>query len=284
MSKKDHKKDHKKDKEPKPLHRIEQVPEPEIQFLIPSQDVEAKIEAWLIERGALEKKQVRDSAIYFDTDDFAFLNDGVEYRIKEKGNHFNHDMKTPSDTNFREVVPDANGILHRIELKVKSETSLPLLKALFGHAILKPFLDRNRDILDKIVAPMFRASFFKHKYDLEAEDPQAKTYARVEYSFQTGHMESLDGTRKTPLLHILELELRDGDEEGLIAERQAVVKEFAAMGLVPLAQRKVLLGFGLLSPTMTEAQKAVYADVCRRNQGAVAAPVAASTPGIREVA
>ena len=246
----------------KPVTKVEVVPEPEIQY-VATPELFAEIEQWLMDRGGLEKKAERDSAIYYDTKNFRLLREGIEYRIKEKGKLFRHDMKTPHDTHMREVVPDANGILHRNEMKFKTRRVKPSLKAFFGQALLDPVKDRVWRFFDKELEAKFRSSFFKKKVDHETDCQRS----RVEYSFQTGHMETVDGARKTKLLYILELELREGMDEGLLEEKAELERIFVPKGLKLLTDRKVMLGFQLLVPEMSEKQHHAYLDAKLRNGG-----------------
>ena len=183
-------------------------------------------------------------------------------------------MKTPADTHRREVVPDENNILHRKELKFKTETEKPTLKAFFGQAILAPVVDRVYRFFDKELAPKFRSSFFKEKFDYDTPCNRS----RVEYSFQTGHMMTPDGSRKTDLLHIVELELREGLDEGLLAEKAEFERVFLPRGLQLLKDRKIMLGFELLAPNMDAKQLHAYEDAKKRNRGVYAADNDAGGP------
>lgn len=240
--------------------KIDVVDEPEIQYAANAK-LFREIQAWLSERGGVDKKSERDSAVYYDTTNFRLLREGIEYRVKEKGDKFRHDMKTPMDTHNRAVVPDSNDILWRKEMKFKTSKNAPSLAAFFGQTILDPVHERVIDFFDKRLEPKFRSSFFKHKVDYET----ACGSARVEYSFQTGHMETPDGCHKGKLLYILELELRDGDEEGLLAEKRELERAFGHKGLALLPERKIMLGFELLVPTMSKEQLRSYEDAKQRN-------------------
>lgn len=240
--------------------KIDVVDEPEIQYAANAQ-LFKEIEAWLSVRGGIDKKSERDSAIYYDTTNFRLLREGIEYRVKEKGDKFRHDMKTPLDTHDRAVLPDSNDILWRKEMKFRTSTNKPSLGAFFGQSILEPVRERVIDFFDKRLEPKFRSSFFKHKVDYET----ACGSSRVEYSFQTGHMETPDGAQKGKLLYILELELRDGDEKGLLDEKRELERVFGPQGLKLLPERKVILGFELLVPSMSREQQRSYEDAKRRN-------------------
>lgn len=240
--------------------KIEVVDEPEIQYAASAKLFE-EIQSWLSARGGVDKKSERDSAIYYDTTNFRLLREGIEYRVKEKGSGFRHDMKTPLDTHDRAVVPDANDILWRKEMKFKTSTNKPSLAAFFGQTILEPVRERVIDFFDKRLEPKFRSSFFKHKVDYET----GCGASRVEYSFQTGHMETPDGTQKGKLLYILELELRDGDEKGLLDEKRELERVFGPKGLRLLPDRKIMLGFELLVPSMSKEQLRSYEDAKDRN-------------------
>lgn len=120
-----------------PVTKIEVVEEPEIQYAA-SPELFEEIRAWLMNRGGVPKKSSQDHAVYYDTPNMRLLREGIEYRIKQKGNQFRHDMKTPCDTKTREVIPDANDILWRNEIKFKTPATKPSLAAFFDQAILKP--------------------------------------------------------------------------------------------------------------------------------------------------
>ena len=245
----------------KPVTKIDICTEPEIQYLA-NADLFADVQQWLMERGGIEKKSERDSAVYYDTKNFRLLREGIEYRVKEKGKQFRHDMKTPCDTHVREVVPDANDILWRKELKFKTDAEKPNLMAFNALALLQPVRDRVFRFFDKELEAKVRSSFFKHKVDHETDCRRA----RVEYSFQTGNMESADGRRKTKLLHILELELREGMDEGLLEEKAELERLFKPKGLVLLPDRKLLMGFELIKPDMDAKQRHAYEDAKKRNR------------------
>ena len=245
----------------KAITKIEIVEEPEIQYAATAELFE-EINTWLMARGGVEKKSERDSAIYYDTENFRLLREGIEYRIKEKGDQYRHDMKTPRDTHTREVVPDDNGILWRNEIKFKTKTKKPSLKTFFDQTLLDPVRDRVFQFFDKELKAKFRSSFFKRKVDHETDCKRS----RVEYSFQMGHMETPDGDHKTKLLYILELELREGLSEGLLEEKAELERLFFPKGLRLLPERKIMLGFELISPGMNAKQRHAFEDARKRNQ------------------
>lgn len=264
----------------KPVTKVEVVEEPEIQYMATA-DLFVEIQQWLKDRGGVEKKSERDSAVYYDTKNYRLLREGIEYRIKEKGNQFRHDMKTPRDTHNREVVPDVNDILWRNEIKFKTKAEKPSLKAFFGQALLEPVRDRVFRFFDKELTPICRSSFFKHKVDHETDCKRS----RVEYSFQTGHMETADSSRKTKLLHILELELREGLSEGLLEEKAELERLFVPKGLKLLSDRKIMLGFELAVPDMDAKQLHAYEDAKKRNRRELSADNDAfPNPGLRAAA
>lgn len=244
----------------KAVTKIEVVEEPEIQYAA-TPDLFEEIKGWLSERGGIEKKSERDSAVYYDTTNYRLLREGIEYRIKEKGDLFRHDMKTPHDTHMREVIPDANDILWRNEIKFKTHREKPNMTMFNALAILQPVRDRVVDFFDKKLEAKFRSSFFKHKVDHETDCKRS----RVEYSFQTGHMETPDGKQKTKLLYILELELREGLSEGLLEEKAELERLFVPKGLKLLEDRKIMLGFELIVPSMNKEQRRSYEDAKSRN-------------------
>ena len=200
----------------KPVTKIEVVEEPEIQYSA-TPELFAEIREWLMVRGGVAKKSAQDHAVYYDTPNMRLLREGIEYRIKQRGSQYRHDMKTPQDTNCREVVPDENDILWRQELKFKSNATRPTLGMFFGQALLRPVQRRVYRFLDKELEAKFASDFLKEKIDHETDCKRS----RVEYSFQTGNMVTPDGTKRSELYHILELELR----EGAVPERQPVHPE-----------------------------------------------------------
>lgn len=223
-----------------------------------------EIKPWLIERGGSVKKTCTDDAIYYDTKNMKLLREGAEYRVKVKdrpnGTRFRHDMKIPQDVRAREVVPDEHDILRRKEIKFKASDATPRLAMFFGQAILLPIQQRVYRLLDKELEQKFMADFTKDKIDYET--PRG----RVEYSFQTGVMKTMDGKRQTPLLHILELELREGDEALLIEELALLHEKFQGGGLTILPDRKVMMGFELLVPDMSIRQRHAFEDARLRNR------------------
>lgn len=245
---------------PMKMTRVETCPEPEIQYEA-NEQIFADVRVWLQERGTAHKKSETDMAVYCDTRNLRLAREGIEYRIKEKGDKWRHDMKTPADTHDRAVVPDQHGILHRNELKFRSGIIKPSLANFFGQALLLPVQSRVRDFFGKELEEKFRTHFNKDKYDQDT----ACGLARVEYSFQTGYMETVNGVRRTQTLRILELELREGDMKGLLAEKAALEEKFGPRGLVLLPERKVIIGLGLLTPDMSPEQLRRFEDVRRRN-------------------
>lgn len=257
---------------PKPVTKIEESPEPEIQYAATA-ELFAEIHEWLEARGGNQQKTARepedDVATYYDTHNYRLLREGIEYRIKNKGHMMRHDMKLPIDPSNREVLPDENDILWRTELKFKTKEVKPSLMAFWGQALLNPVKERlQKRFFDKELHAQFLSIFSKEKIDHAAE-----CGSRVEYSFQTGHMETIDRTKKTPTLHILEIELRKGDLKGLLSEKAALEVEFGSKGLVLLPQRKVIMGFELLADDMTLKQAASFRDAKIRNTRAYAAAV-----------
>lgn len=245
-----------------PRFKIEQCEEPEIQYAA-SPELFDEIRAWLASRGATAKKAdgpEQESAVYYDTKNYRLLREGGECRSKDKGDCFRHDMKLPLDTRQRETVPDANDILWRNELKVKSSEAKPRLAEFWGAALLAPIHQRVHRLFDKELVPQFRTRFSKEKINQLSDEEGAK----IEYSFQTGHMETLDGARRTPTLHILELELRKGNLAGLLEEKAALEAAFGDR-LQLLPERKVMLGFALLEPDMSDKQRRNFTDARYRN-------------------
>lgn len=255
-----------------PVTKIDESPEPEIQYAA-SAELFEEIHAWLEARGHNKKKTVRepedDVATYYDTLNYRLMREGIEYRIKNKGATLRHDMKVPLDTTNREVLPDSNDILWRKELKFKTDLTKPSLMAFWGQAILNPVKERlKKNFFDKELIAQFHSIFSKEKIDHTAD-----CGSRIEYSFQTGRMETIDGARRTPTLHILEIELRKGDLQGLLAEKQALEAEFGSKGLKILPLRKVIMGFELLQQEMDVKQLASFRDAKIRNTRAYAAAI-----------
>ncbi len=246
----------------KPL-KIEVCEEPEIQYAA-TPELFAEIRDWLDARGGKERKSAIDSSVYYDTENLRLLREGIEYRVKEKGKKLRHDLKTPLDpATTRAAVPDENAILWRNEFKCEtSPKTTPKLAMYFGQVLLAPVQDRVRRFFDKTLEPKCRARFSKVKIDYEPGDEHD---SRIEYSFQEGRMMDMKGERRTDLLHILELELRDGDVSALLAEKQALEEVFSSRGLALLPQRKIMMGIGLLQPSMTAEQRRAYQDALGRN-------------------
>lgn len=256
----------------RPVTKIEESPEPEIQYAA-SAELFEEIHAWLESRGRNEKKTERqpedDVATYYDTKNYRLLREGIEYRIKNKGSLLRHDMKLPLDPNNREVLPDSNDILWRNELKFKTAEGKPSLMAFWGQALLNPVRERlKKNFFGKELVAQFYSIFSKEKIDHIAD-----CGSRIEYSFQTGHMETIDRARRTPTLHILEIELRKGSLEGLLAEKRALEEAFGPKGLVLLSTRKVIMGFELQRDSMSPKQEACFRDAKIRNTRAYAAAV-----------
>lgn len=256
----------------RPVTRIEETPEPEIQYTA-SAELFSEIHGWLEKRGKntvkTERNPENDVATYYDTVNYRLLREGIEYRTKNKGARMRHDMKLPQDSSNREVLPDANGILWRTELKFKTKEQQPSLMAFWGQAILNPVRERlQKNFFGKQLIAQFQSVFSKEKIDHIAE-----CGSRIEYSFQTGHMETVNGARRTEKLHILELELRHGDLQGLLTEKAALEAEFGPKGLKLLPMRKVIMGFELLQPDMTPKQAMSFRDAKIRNTQAYAAAI-----------
>ncbi len=252
-----------------PRIKIEECEEPEIQYLATPELFE-EIHQWLEARGGHKKKSESDSATYYDTRNYRLLREGIEYRVKNKGAFLRHDMKLPLNTTERQVLPDSNDILWRNELKFKTGNAKPSLMAFWGQALLEPVRQRlKKNFFEKELTAQFTSRFFKEKFDHET----ACKRSRVEFSFQTGHMETVGGARRTATLHILELELREGMMEGLLEEKVALEAEFGPKGLQLLPTRKVLMGFALMEDSMTPKQLASFRDAKIRNTRAYAAAV-----------
>jgi inorganic triphosphatase YgiF len=251
---------------------IEACEEPEIQYAA-SPELFREIHQWLKGRGQNVHKTSaepeEDMATYYDTKNYRLLREGIEYRIKDKGKTLRHDMKLPLDTRNREVLPDQNDILWRNELKFKTREIKPSLMAFWGQALLNPVRERlKKNFFGKELEAQFHSIFSKEKID-----HIAACGSRIEYSFQTGRMETIDGRKSTPALHILELELRKGSLEGLLQEKRALEAEFGPRGLAILPLRKVVMGFELLEDGMSPKQFASFRDAKIRNSRAYAAAV-----------
>lgn len=241
---------------------IEHHEEPEIQYMA-SPELMDEIREWLLARGGQRTKikPKTDHATYYDTKNFRLLREGIEYRIKEKGKLFRHDMKTPCDTHAREVVPDDNNILRRTEIKFETSKQKPRLANFFGEALLRPVQQRVYRFFEKELEAKCTSEFVKEKIDYET----TCNTSRIEYSFQTGCMKALGGAVQTPPLYIVELELRDGDMAGLIEEKATMESLFMPKGLRFLEKRKLLMGMELLMPTMDEKQRHAFTDARERN-------------------
>jgi len=244
--------------------KIDVIDEPELQYAATPELFE-EIRAWLLKRGGIHRKTQSDVSSYYDTTNFRLLREGGEYRVKEKvkdnRTRFDHDMKIPCDPHQRAVVPDENDILWRKEIKMKEGPKKPELRLLFGQGVLDPIVKRVYNFFDKELECKFIAHFEKNKIDHDTLCGNG----RVEYSFQTGHMQTPDGKRKTQIYHILELELRDGTPESLLEEKAALEAEFFPKGLKILPERKVILGMALLVPDMTPKQLHAFNDARARN-------------------
>ena|SRR5688572_8012883 len=120
--------------------RIEECEEPEIQYLA-TKELFDEIHVWLAKRGGVEKidhihqwlakragidkRSLIDSATYYDTHNYRLLREGIEYRVKNKGEVQRHDMKLPRNAQERQVLPDENDILWRNELNSKPAAASP---------------------------------------------------------------------------------------------------------------------------------------------------------------
>lgn len=252
--------------------KIEACEEPEIQYAA-SPELFREIQEWLESRGSniykTEEEPEEEIARYYDTKNYRLLREGIEYRIKDKGKTLRHDMKLPLDTHNREVLPDQNDILWRNELKFKTREGKPSLMAFWGQALLDPVKERlKKNFFNKELAEQFDSIFRKRKLDHIAD-----CGSRIEYSFQEGRMQTVDGRKSTPVMHILELELRKGDLKGLLEEKRALEAEFGPKGLSILPMRKVVMGFELLEDQMSPKQFASFRDAKIRNSRAYAAAV-----------
>jgi hypothetical protein len=247
---------------------IEAKEEPEIQYAVPSAAMMGEIRQWLHDRRQLAGQETAkdecemDCAVYYDTRNMRLLREGMEYRVKQKGDSFRHDIKAPLN-GARSVAPDRNGIIVRQETKFKTDDARPSLMSSWGQAMLQSVGRRVKDFFGKRLEAKFRTFLDKHKIDYSRADEDCK--GRVEYSFQTGFIETMIGpVRRTAPLHILEIELRTGDQAALLAEKRALEEAFMPLGLKFLEKRKVLLGFELLVPDMDEKQIKNFQEVLDR--------------------
>lgn len=222
--------------------------EPEIQFDGQSAKKLKEVEKWILSKGGKETKTVVEDSPYFDTENNRLIREGMECRLKKKGGIYRTDLKTPIDTGNRSVEPDHMGVIWRNEIMGEAVSEGLVLSEFSGLSVLKPVKNRVSDIFEKPLHLKFRAQLKKRKF--ERNVAVSKDSGVIEYAIQRGHMVTPDGKRKSDELFIVELELKEGSEKVLEKAIQEFLQEFADMNT--LKDRKVLVGFKLIEPDMTE--------------------------------
>lgn len=219
--------------------------EPEIQYTA-NENLFEQMEDWVKAKNAKLRKKSEDDAVYYDTKNNRLIREGIECRMKPKGSEWRVDLKVPLDTSERDAVPDENGILWRSELKCRTPINEPRLADFEGQDILEPVRGRVTRLFQKQLLPKFRMVFQKNKYIRRVGDSE------IEYAFQRGHIENMQGDQKTDELLIVELELRQGREEDLLTAKKELEAEFMHQGLAFLERRKVVMGFDLIREGMDD--------------------------------
>lgn len=219
--------------------------EPEAQFDAGSQAQLIRIETALISMGAHHTKTQHDEAIYYDTKHFCLAREGIEARGKDKDDYWRFDLKTPLDTNDRIAMPDADGVVDRIEIKTPQVECQPSLSVFKRVPSLQIVAARVRGFFDKDLEPKFIANFAKSKFELEYVYHGQR--ATIEYALQTGFIQSMDGSRKSRQLFIAEVEHRSGDAQAYRAAVRAFSEQFADQGARLMSERKWHIGLRLVS-------------------------------------
>ena len=218
--------------------------EPEIQFDALSLENLADIKSWLIEAGGYVTKENRvEDSPYFDTKNNRLIREGIECRLKRKKGIWRTDLKTSVKTTDRVVLPDEYGVVWRNELCSFTTGEQPFMEEFAAMEALKPVQNRVSRIFEKQLIEKFRARLSKTKIERKISG------GVIEYSLQHGHMITPDGTRQSDPLHILEIELRDGDDDALYTAISEFRNAFPTLNL--LEKRKVMIGFELITPDMT---------------------------------
>lgn len=234
--------------------------EPEIQFDGQCAKKLKEVEKWILSKGGKETKTVVEDSPYFDTENNRLIREGMECRLKQKGGIYRTDLKTPIDTGMRSVEPDHMGVIWRNEIMGEAVSEGLVLSEFSGLSVLRPVKKRVSNIFEKPLHLKFRAQLKKRKF--ERTVTAGKASGLIEYAIQRGHMTTPDGSRKSDELYIVEIELKKGCEKVLAK----AIDEFRAAfsDLNTLKDRKVMVGFKLIEPDMSEKARFKFAKLqCR---------------------
>jgi inorganic triphosphatase YgiF len=242
------------------VHNISIKREPEIQYDAVSKEGLDRLERWILSKGGKQKKVVHEDSPYFDTKNNRLIREGMECRLKQKGGVYRTDLKTPLDTRKRSVEPDHMGVIWRYEICGEALQDGLALSEFSGLSILRPVKKRVSRIFDKPLHIKFRAQLHKTKFNRKMEVDGKKGV--IEYALQKGHIVTPDGKRKSEELFIVEIENKSPHPEILEAAIREFEREFPDLKL--LEDRKVLVGFKLIAPEMTEKARSKFDKLQRR--------------------
>lgn len=234
--------------------------EPEIQFDGQSAKKLKAVEKWILSKGGKETKTVVEDSPYFDTENNRLIREGMECRLKKKGGIYRTDLKTPMDTGNRSVEPDHMGVIWRNEIMGEAVSEGLVLSEFSGLSVLRPVKKRVSNIFEKPLHLKFRAQLTKQKF--ERTVTSGKHSGVIEYAVQRGHMATPNGMKKSNELFIVEIELKSGSEKVLEEAIKEFRKEFADMSL--LKDRKVMVGFKLIEPDMTDKARQKFKKLQQR--------------------
>ena len=178
----------------------------ELKFLVNKKALAKLLDSGVLQIEAESRKTRRLVSSYYDTEDFAFKNNGIAYRVRDKGDgSFEATVKTDRKSSA--------GLSERVEL------NLPLQK---NEAVLEGFEELGLEQSLRLLAPNGVVKLF-------TVDVERTTYillqgaSKIEMAIDLGKIRARG--RKTVPVDELELELLEGEKQDLLELAGKIAQE-----------------------------------------------------------
>lgn len=196
--------------------------------------------------------------VYYDTKKkFHLYRVGLECRGREKNKSKNRfDLKTPQNMDGGHLGPDENGVFSRREYRYEAKHGVPRIDKFACPFLNDPALQA---LSEKELKPWVQGHFQRSRFTYT---PEGFPDTELEVAFETGHYETIDGQERGPDLHIIEVELKTGDYEGLRAAIDRLKRKY---DIEACLKTKGEMGMEFVAPYLKQARAETF-ESARQNR------------------
>jgi inorganic triphosphatase YgiF len=229
--------------------------EPETKFLTDEATVKRILAALEIGRPFTPLLVERDERtnVYSDTNGFRLYGLGAECRSRKAsdGDGYRNDVKTSEGGLSGPIGPDDDGIFMRREYNSASKKELP------------DFSDLDESVFGKELTAKRRVDWAKGYFTRRhgTFSPTGFPDSQIDIAIEHGYYQTPNNRHKSKEIHIIELELKEGRREALLAAVQELKSRY---GLTFCAKTKGEMGFEFARQFMDDDHKKKFDHAARK--------------------